>query len=310
MQNCPLCNTFGVRAPNPHTRQVEFQCDTCGPFRIGVPSPFDLLFTRFSQSQRMRVANWVFDQNRLGSHPLLTDAVLHDVATTPVPRMQTRLNSYLRVAVELAEFVAGRTFNAYHPRLQVATCCLSDAELEPFIEYWERSGAISTRTGAIGQGHLTADGLLIFEEQNLAAGVSRQAFVAMWFNPEVADAYLHGIASAVTSAGYEPLRIDQVHHEGRIDDRIVAEIRRSKFVVADFTGHRGGVYYEAGFAHGLGLPVIFCCRQDALKDLHFDVRQYNTIDWINPDDLRVRLHNRLLAVFGAGPAAPNAAAIP
>ena len=48
-------------------------------------------------------------------------------------------------------------------------------------------------------------------------------------------------------------------------DRILAEIRKSKFVVADFTscgeciacdkcehiGARGGVYFEAGFALGL-----------------------------------------------------------
>ena len=51
---------------------------------------------------------------------------------------------------------------------------------------------------------------------------------------------------------------------------------------SDFTGNRGGVYYEAGFAHGLGLPVIFMCRDG--DELHFDVRQYNCIFW-KPDQL-------------------------
>lgn len=56
-----------------------------------------------------------------------------------------------------------------------------------------------------------------------------------------------------------------------------AEIRRSRFLVADFThdkkqGARGSVYYEAGFAHGLNIPVIFTAR-DGTKP-HFDTSAY------------------------------------
>ena len=65
----------------------------------------------------------------------------------------------------------------------------------------------------------------------------------------------------IEDAGYEAVRIDEKEHTNKIDDEIIAEIRRSRFVVADFTqgkdGARGGVYYEAGFAHGLGIEVIF-----------------------------------------------------
>jgi hypothetical protein len=42
----------------------------------------------------------------------------------------------------------------------------------------------------------------------------------------------------------------------------MAEIRRSRFVVADYTGQRNGVYFEAGFGLGLGLVVIPTCRAD------------------------------------------------
>ncbi|MFC1886373.1 hypothetical protein ACFLZM_04890, partial [Thermodesulfobacteriota bacterium] len=66
---------------------------------------------------------------------------------------------------------------------------------------------------------------------------------------------------------------------GKIDDEIIAQIRRSRFIVADFTGHRGGVYYEAGFAKGLGLEVIWTCNKNDIDKLHFDIRQYNCIDW-------------------------------
>lgn len=127
-------------------------------------------------------------------------------------------------------------------------------------------------------------------------------FVAMWFSPEVRLLWTDVIEPAIRQAGFEPLRIDGKEHNGKIDDEIMVSIRASKFVVSDFTGHRGGVYYEAGFAHGLGLPVIFLCRESDMKDLHFDIRQYNCIIW-SPDKLeaaRGRLKNRILATLGQG----------
>ena len=132
-----------------------------------------------------------------------------------------------------------------------------------------------------------------------------QAFVAMWFDEEMRAAYTYGIEPAIESAGYKPMRIDQKVDVVKIDDEIIAEIRRSRFLVADFThgkdGARGGVYFEAGFALGLGVPVISTCREDAIDSVHFDTRQYHHTLWKGPEDLRDKLENRILAVIGEGP---------
>ena len=93
------------------------------------------------------------------------------------------------------------------------------------------------------------------------------------------------------------MKVDLVEHNGKIDDFIVAQIRRSGLLVADFTGHRGGVYFEAGFAMGLGIPVIWTCRDSDIDELHFDTRQYNHIAWTNPQDLQERLQNRIAATI-------------
>lgn len=137
---------------------------------------------------------------------------------------------------------------------------------------------------------------------------SSQCFVAMWFDAGMNAVYEKGFRAAIQAAGYAPLRIDQKPDLiGAIDDAIIAEIRRSRFVVADFThgasGARGGVYYEAGFARGLGLPVIFTCRKDMIDEAHFDTRQFNHILWEpeNPEDLREQLTNRIVAAIGQGP---------
>ena len=134
-----------------------------------------------------------------------------------------------------------------------------------------------------------------------------KAFMAMWFDDSMTKAWEQGFEPAIRGAGYEPVRIDQKEHVNKIDDEIIAEIRRSRFVVADFThgdnGARGGVYYEAGFALGIGIPVIFTCRKDVLEEIHFDTRQYNHIVWEQPIQLREALQKRIGAVIGDGPLA-------
>lgn len=135
----------------------------------------------------------------------------------------------------------------------------------------------------------------------------------MWFDDSTLAAYDQGVEPAVRDASYEPVRIDRREHSNKIDDEIISEIRRSRFVIADFTCGtvlsedrkvaipRGGVYYETGFAQGLDLPVIWTCREDQIDQVHFDTRQFNHILWTEPRDLREKLRNRIGAVIGDGP---------
>jgi hypothetical protein len=96
----------------------------------------------------------------------------------------------------------------------------------------------------------------------------------------------------------KPHRVDQREH----NDKIIAQIRKSRFVVADFTGYRGGVYYEVGFAKGLGFEMIWTCRENEIENLHFDIRQYNCIGWSQDElsNFQKRLSNRIESVLGRG----------
>ncbi len=149
---------------------------------------------------------------------------------------------------------------------------------------------------------VTLRGWQRLEELKTAQPESDQAFVAMWFSHEVDAAWTDGIKPALETVGYVPMRIDNKEHNEKIDDHIVAEIRRSGLLVADFTNHRNGVYFEAGFALGLGIPVIWTCRADYMTDEdgkrpHFDTRQYNHIVWTTPEELRDRLVARIEATI-------------
>ena len=149
----------------------------------------------------------------------------------------------------------------------------------------------------------TVDGYTRIAEQETAVDPT-QTFVAMWLDDSMNEAFDKGIQPAIEDSGYRALRIDRKPDVDKIDDEIIAEIRRSRFLVADFThgdkGARGGVYYEAGFAYGLGKPVIYTCRADMVDYLHFDTRQYAHILWETPEELREGLKNKIVARIGEG----------
>src|SRR5262249_50527133 len=140
---------------------------------------------------------------------------------------------------------------------------------------------------------MTPKGWERLEPPTGGGGIPGRCFIAMSFDPSLNDAYELGICRAVIDCGATPIRLDRVHHNEKICDKILAEIRLSQFVMADFTFHRGGVYFEAGFALALNRPVIWTCRIDEIKKTHFDTRQYNHIVWSTPDDLRTMLTDRI-----------------
>jgi hypothetical protein len=157
-----------------------------------------------------------------------------------------------------------------------------------------------------------SDGLVItprgwqqIEDWKQRPSQSQTAFIAMSFskNPDLLALFKDGIEPGVRAAGYQAARVDQVEHVNRIDDEIMAMIRKSKFIVADFTENRMGVYFEAGFAQGLGQKVIWTVREDHLTEIHFDTRQFNFIIWSEKEleAFATALQHRIEGTIGPGP---------
>lgn len=123
-------------------------------------------------------------------------------------------------------------------------------------------------------------------------------FVAMSFDPVLNHLYTDAIKPACEATGFEALRIDDGHHpdaEQTINDAIIAGIKRSRFCIADFTQHRGGVYFEAGYALGRGLKVIYTCHRDEFAKAHFDTSHYPHLVYDTAEELRGLLINKIEA---------------
>jgi nucleoside 2-deoxyribosyltransferase len=136
---------------------------------------------------------------------------------------------------------------------------------------------------------------------------SKQLFAALGFNSQLKEILDAGqFKGAIKEkTGYEIMTIDKKEHVNKICDEIIAEINKSRAIIVDVTDGNQGAYYEGGYAHGLGIPVIYVCKDDVngkgekLIDLvHFDTRQYSHILWKDEADLIIQLSNKINAVLG------------
>jgi nucleoside 2-deoxyribosyltransferase len=65
--------------------------------------------------------------------------------------------------------------------------------------------------------------------------------------------------------------------------------------VADLTGERPNSYYETGFAHALGKPVILLAQTGTSR--HFDIAGYQWHYWNTSEDLKPKFDKVLLGVL-------------
>ncbi len=135
---------------------------------------------------------------------------------------------------------------------------------------------------------------------------STTVFVAMKCSDDLKSVYEDGIKPACAKLGFSVFTIDETEHKGDITDKVIAGIKTSRFVIADFTYNTLGVYYEAGYAKGLGRNVIKTCKKELYEEekdgqrvnwLHFNIEHDNLILWQDEKDLKQKLEDRILATI-------------
>lgn len=133
-------------------------------------------------------------------------------------------------------------------------------------------------------------------------------FVAMWFgkkgrvdrSAEMSALFEGVIEPACNAAGFLASKANSKVHNDFIMGRIIEDIRGAPFVIAELTENSSGVYFEAGFAKGRGIDVIYCAP--SAKKVHFDVSGVNLLVWGEDRDFfRQRLESWILGTVGRGP---------
>ncbi len=308
---CPICQSQTgdwIRTSD----LIIIPCRRCGTFQV-TGSAYAML-EGISERQIIALSGFSRDHLLNGTAAIINSDTVRNCSSWPMPTLRDRAMRMLRWAIEILEYKS-LSSNSFDPDDD----CLIGASYSYESGWSFRIASVLEELGyalspdplrvdgpmlarMLRNGwRITAKGFLAAEEEERTSQKSLTGFGAMWFAEEMTKHWNEAISPAISDAGYDPIRVDQVEHLGKIDDEIINQIRSSRFVVADFTGHRSGVYFEAGYALGLGIPVIWTCRKDDLDKLHFDIRQYNCIDWASDEDLRKRLAHRIENTVGIGP---------
>lgn len=157
--------------------------------------------------------------------------------------------------------------------------------------------------------------LNIAERQEIAAlrEPKDHGFVAMAFRPEIDFLFADVFEPALSAVGLRAKRVDKEEPIATINEEILELIGSSSVVVADLTFERPSCYYEAGYAHALGRPVVLTAREDhnpfgtpraeGAPAVHFDLASHKITYWSPErlDALRAEVEARLRAVLDRAP---------
>ena len=135
---------------------------------------------------------------------------------------------------------------------------------------------------------LTLYGWEEYEIERRGQFKSNSGFIAMHFNDSKLDPFVTDVVKPAVKddLGYELVDMRDVARAGIIDNIMRTQIRDSAFVIVDLTHDNPGAYWEAGYAEGLGKPVIYICEKVKFEagGTHFDTNHCTTIPWSRDDD--------------------------
>jgi hypothetical protein len=303
METCPICKLtddevvirkFGIIGE-------RIECPRCKKFAISDIPAFTPPDTYFAP----KLSAWIRSQNELQMEvPEINSDLIRNLQAGLPNRSPREKQIILLQNIELKTEYPGKVVKLNSKSDMPLAWASTEEEFRYYIQCLIERNLLRKIGQEIGPIPLsiviTADGWDYLEKQERHIAERTQAFVAMSFSEDLKAIWEGPIFNAITKAGYKPHRIDAEPHSERIDVKIISDIKNSRFLIAEVTEQKRGVYFEAGFAQGLGLPVIWCVRKDDLDNVHFDTRQFNHILWETPEDLENQLYQFICAIIGKG----------
>lgn len=294
---CPICLRESVKHRASKGDSAEYECTTCGQFNISRSAEQILR----NNPVDYRVSAWIREHHEFDREPpKITTYILEEILKNLSGYKISEKQMLLMRAIERRTDYPGAEVLMSTEDYPLAWAKNGD-ELRYLLNALAERKLISLNKKGIASIVSTIilpEGWDYIDKHFSQPALINRAFVAMSFDEELDPVWEKGIKPAVESAGYIPHRVDKEPHIGRIDAKIIADIKDSRFVIADVTEQKQGVYFEAGFALGLKLPVIWCVKRDDLENVHFDTRQYYHVVWDTPDDLKEKLYDVICAVIG------------
>jgi hypothetical protein len=285
---CHICGGNAIPQGSDRSDDYGFSCQRCGNYFISFEALINL---RNSDPDKHWILSAVTRQASEAGRPVtLTQHNLDEFLTgrtiVSVSRKIEKALSHVALKCQRP----GAFINLDPPVDYPVADCADPTEFVTYLSHLSDRGLLRrVSKGVVWTVTPTIEGWQAVEPSAPVGGIPGRCFVAMSFARDLDEAYSLGIKPAIEDCGFKAICMKEIATNEGITDRILSEVRLAQFLVADFTGQRGGVYFEAGFARGLGRSVIWTCRRDEVSKLHFDTKHLGHVVWDAPADLRLRL---------------------
>lgn len=344
IDKCPICSSPIIGYDNYYDDAIICNCYRCGEFTISEEA-IKFQCRLLKKKQIAYISGWIRENQNVTISTKLFKDVLNNLK---LPTLEHRATNLLKSFTDPYDLIGGSNVINFENLQRIINIVELNEQKEYDINIFAKELKYMAVTWSCDIKELkfiykdylmnemnylkgfdkdfcqiTPAGWAYLESLRQANPESKKAFVAMWFDDEMKEICEKHIKKAAQDAGdFKAEPINDKDYNGDINDAIIGEIRSSKFIIADFTGNRGGVYYEAGFAHGLNIPVIYTCREDwfnkfikqsiKIKDskgnekdknidmfsqIHFDINHHNFLVWKDGNDLYEQLLKRIKATI-------------
>jgi hypothetical protein len=305
--NCPVCELNRQRTTISSGR-FYVDCRRCGSFRIDQDLVEDLgSYERQRPGSRTRFSHYIRRMKREisgQSLPYADDDFHFAIESYVASSVSEQFDDALLALSELTK-TPSASYKLSMEDIQSSVRAYDREDVYYLFQHLHSEGYVenavyaspSTVDGLIEHtGRITFKGWLRVEELKRSKQSSRDAFMAMKFGDAELNQFLENvIRPTVSKTGFRLLKLDDEPKAGLIDDRMRLQIKSSRFLLADLSHGNKGAYWEAGYAEGLGKPVIYLCKQAVFDDEssrpHFDTNHHLTVIWDakKPDDFASRL---------------------
>ena len=303
---CPICQTSAIGIDNSRVYTVKCESKTCGTYCIALDLGSSLEFSGghpdwdLTPVQRAVVAHekYLWEQSPASNSGKGYSYLFKiEEARLAQIRERGRLPSRAVQATNLIRFVgeavsrSGDDLNELPENIHAIIGSVSfESARQLTIELVNR-GSFTSAPPTFGSPvysiNLKLEGWERYDAEQRGQFYGDYGFLAMQFDDKLDEFVQHVVKPTVKKAtGYELVDLRDVSRAGIIDNLMVTTIRDARFVIADLTHDNRGAYWEAGYAEGLGKPVVYICSKEKFNDgkgTHFDTNHYTTVQWSTDD---------------------------
>ena len=295
---CIICNNeFGGKCrsiAHEGGRREYFECDICGKYGISIGCK-NAFFSHDSQAlsatQRSKISHFIKLRQNNGNTTILNESsirkLIDEPFINPIQQASKAISYFGDEILKNGSFLKEFPIDFYaligSPNPSFANNIITDLIEIGIIKISNFSLFEGGIEKSLSNVSLTLHGWERYNNEKRGKFSGNYGFVAMQFNDSELENLIktHAKPHIKKILNYELMDVRDDMKAGVIDNLIRTQIRDSAFVVSDLTHDNRGAYWEAGFAEGVGKPVIYICKKEKFdsEKTHFDTNHSTTVLW-------------------------------